>query len=97
MWLGVGRFELHLLTRPASLKEKRALVRRLRDRIRSRCQMAAAEVEDQDLYHRAVLGVSCVSSQEGHARQMLQSAAALIASEPEVEILFEDLDVSRWK
>lgn len=96
MFVGVARFELHLLSKPSSLKEKRAIVRRLRDRIRSRLDISASEVGDQDLHHRAVIGVACVSGDQEAARALLEGAERLIASEPEVEILEREAEVEPW-
>jgi hypothetical protein len=94
MYLGVARFDLHLLSKPGSLKEKRAVVRRLRDRIRSRVEVSAAEVDSQDLHHRAVLGVACVSADPGVARSLLEAAGQVIDSEPRVEE--RELEVEAW-
>lgn len=96
MFVGIARFELHLLSKPGSLKEKRAIVRRLRDRIRSRVEIAAAEVGDQDLHHRAVLGVACVSADQDTARSMLDAAERIVTSEPEVEVLERHVEVEPW-
>lgn len=96
MFVGVARYELHLLTKPGSLKEKRAVVRRLRDRIRSRVQIAAAEVADQDLHHRAVLAVACVSADQATARALLEAADQVVSSTPEVEVLERHVEVDPW-
>lgn len=92
MFVGICRYELLLLTGPQSLKEKRSVVRRLRDRLRN-LQISAAEVDAQDLWQRTVLGVACVSSDAGVARSQLESASKLIASFPEVELLNQELEV----
>jgi hypothetical protein len=61
MFVGVVRVELHI---PAStsLKDKRSVVRSLKDRIRERASAAVAEVDHQDLWQRAALGVAVVAS-----------------------------------
>jgi ribosome-binding factor A len=61
MFVGVLRLAFHI---PAarSLKDKRRVVQKVRDRIRSRFDVSIAEVEAQDLHQRAVFGVSVVSS-----------------------------------
>src|SRR5262249_62021520 len=59
MFVGYVRIELHI---PAatSLKDKRSVVRGLKDRIRQRALAAVAEVDHQDLWQRAALGVAVV-------------------------------------
>jgi len=96
MFIGVARYDLHLLAKPGSLKEKRSVVRRLRDRIRSRVEVAAAEVGGQDLHHRAVLGVACVSGDQETARALLEAAGRILDSEPEVEVIERMVEVESW-
>ena len=55
--------ELHLaLYDNDSLKSKRSVVKRVIHRVRNKFNVAAAEVEDQDLSDRAVIGVVSVGS-----------------------------------
>lgn len=96
VFVGVGRFDLFLLEQPQSLKAKRSVVRRLRDKIRHRLHLSVAEVDAQDLWQRAVFGVTCVSSDPLTAARLLQDCAKLIASDGAVEIVGEETDVTRW-
>ena len=86
MFVGIVRFELHL---PASrsLKAKRQVVRALKDRIRSRLHAAVAEVDHQDLWQRAALGVAVVSGEHGEAARLLQSVRKMVESVYEAELL----------
>ena len=61
MPIGVLTLELHL-PQAHSLKEKRFVVRKIKDRLRARFNVAVAELDHQDLWQRAVLGVVSVSS-----------------------------------
>jgi hypothetical protein len=60
MFVGVLRLTLHV-PHARSLKEKRSVVRKLKDRTRARFDVSIAEVASQDLHQRAVFGVSVVS------------------------------------
>jgi hypothetical protein len=62
MFVGVLRLAFHV-PHARSLKDKRSVVRRFRDRVRSRFDVSIAEVDAQDLLQRAVFGVSVVSSE----------------------------------
>lgn len=77
MHVGVCRI---LLTLPEnqSLKGKRQVVRSLTERIRQRFNVSVAEVEDNDLWQRATLGVSCVSNDPRHANEVLSQVVAFI-------------------
>ena len=57
-----------------SLKEKRAVVRSLVARMRSRLALSAAEVGAQDLLQRAEVGFAVVSGDLGTARRVADEA-----------------------
>lgn len=85
MVVGIVRIELHL---PASrsLKDKRQVLRSLKDRIRERAQASVAEVEHQDLWQRAALGVAVVATDGGQARERLQVVRGLVEQAFEAQI-----------
>ena len=57
-----------------SLKDKRMVVRRLKDRLK-KFNVAVAEVEYQDLWQRAAVAVVTVSADQAHADRELAAAA----------------------
>ena len=61
MVVGIGQivFRIH---RCGSLKEKRKVVRAIVARIQNHFNASVAEVADNDIYQRAVIGVSLVGS-----------------------------------
>ena len=86
MFVGIVRIELHL---PAaqSLKDKRSIVRGLKDRIRERVHAAVAEVDHQDLWQRAALGVAVVSGESHQVDELLQSVRSLVNATYGAELL----------
>jgi len=56
-----------------SLKEKRFTVRKIQDRLRARFNVAVAELDHQDLWQRAVIGVVSISSDLKVLERILQS------------------------
>jgi uncharacterized protein YlxP (DUF503 family) len=86
MFVGVVRIELHLPA-SASLKDKRTVVRSLKERIRQRVHAAVAEVDHQDLWQRAALGVAVVSGEHRQVAEMLQSVRHLVDSTHGAELL----------
>ena len=85
MVVGIVRIELHI---PASrsLKDKRQVVRSLKDRIRERAHAAVAEVDHQDLWQRAALGVAVVAADGGQARELLQVVRGLVEQAFEAQL-----------
>lgn len=61
MNVGVCRLTL-VVPHSHSLKEKRAALRKIRDRVRARFEVALAEVGGQDTWQRLVLGFAVVAS-----------------------------------
>ena len=86
MFVGIVRIELHL-PGAASLKDKRSVVRALKERIRTRVHAAVAEVDHQDLWQRAALGVAVVSGERRHVGEMLQSVRRLVEATHGAELL----------
>ncbi|MBI1796758.1 MAG: DUF503 domain-containing protein [Candidatus Eisenbacteria bacterium] len=86
MFVGIVRIELHL---PAarSLKDKRSVVKSLKERIRQRVQASVAEVDHQDLWQRAALGVAVVSGEKRQIDEKLQAVRSLVLSTHEAELL----------
>ena len=79
MFVGVLRLTLHL-PEPGSLKSKRHLVRSAVDRVRARFNVAVAEVADNDLWQRSVLGVAAVGNDRALVNETLDKVADFVAS-----------------
>ena len=71
MFVAVALFELHIEF-AASLKEKRSVVKGLRDRLRHRFEVSAAEVGLQELHQRARLAISFVTGSRTTAEALLE-------------------------
>jgi uncharacterized protein YlxP (DUF503 family) len=70
-----------------SLKEKRSVVRPVVAELRRRFEVSAAEVGEQDLHRRALLGVAVTAADAGHVRDVLDACERLVAARPELEVL----------
>lgn len=64
-----------------SLKGKRQLLRSVTQRVRSRFNVAVAEMAGQDSWQKAVLGISCVSTSGPHCHEMLEGVVGFIQRE----------------
>jgi uncharacterized protein len=56
-----------------SLKDKRQVLRSLKDRLRARFNVAVAELDGQDAWQRATVGVVTLSNNAGHLEQSLRT------------------------
>lgn len=77
MFIGVGRYEL-FIPASGSLKDKRQVLRSVTQSVQKRFNVAIAEVDFQDKWQRAAVGVSCVSGSIGHCREVLQEVEKAI-------------------
>ncbi len=69
----VGLLTLELLIPDAqSLKDKRQVLRSLKDKLRRDFNVAVAELEHQDSWQRSVVGIVTISNEEKHLREVLQ-------------------------
>jgi uncharacterized protein YlxP (DUF503 family) len=70
-----------------TLKAKRAVLRPLVDGVRRRFSVAAAEVDHQDKWQRATVGVSVVAGTVAHAGDVLDQVERFVWSFPDVQVL----------
>jgi uncharacterized protein len=74
MVVGILRLTLYV-PGAASLKDKRQVVRKVVDRLRARFNVSAAEVADNDIWQRAVIGISAVANDHSFVNEVLDKCA----------------------
>jgi uncharacterized protein YlxP (DUF503 family) len=84
--IGLAVWEL-LLPGCSSLKEKRSVIKSMKDRLHRQFNLSVAETDHQDLHQRAELAACVVSSEQRHANSVLSSADQLVEAEARVRIL----------
>lgn len=85
MVVGVLQFEL-LIPWAQSLKDKRTVVRSVKDRLHRQHLVSVAEVSHQDALNVAVLGVAIVSESGSHAASVLDRIEAKLRGLPDAEL-----------
>jgi len=63
-----------------SLKGKRQIVKSVTTRLRSKFNVSVAEVDDNDLWQLATLGISCVSNNKRYTNEVLSKTVDFIAN-----------------
>ena len=91
MNIGVCRVDLEL---PASqsLKDKRRVVRSIVERVKNRFNVSIAEVDNNDSWQMATLGITCVSNDSRHVNEMLSRVVQFI-QRSRVEAVMADYEV----
>ncbi|HET7791523.1 MAG TPA: DUF503 domain-containing protein [Gemmatimonadales bacterium] len=86
MVVALMTWELHL---PAahSLKDKRHVLRSLKDRMHQRFNVSAAETAHQDLWQRAELSACLVTTDRRHAEEVLREVDRLVEGAAEARVV----------
>ncbi len=82
MFVGVMRFSLEIVG-ARSLKDKRSVIRSLKERAQGRLRVSIAEVGAQDDHRRATFGVACVSSDAAICDKVLADVASMAGTLPD--------------
>ena len=71
MFVCVARLTLQI-PESGSLKAKRQVLRRVTERVKARFNVAVAEVEDQDLWQKASIGLSVIGNDRRHVDEQME-------------------------
>lgn len=90
----VGILEVRLTLRECrSLKDKRRVVRSLKDRLRNRFNVSVAEVDGQDMWQSATLAVAQVSSDARYVRGSLEQVLKVVRQCRDAQLADYDIDI----
>jgi uncharacterized protein YlxP (DUF503 family) len=64
-----------------SLKEKRHIIKSIIERLKSRFNASVAEVELNDTWKNAVIGVTCVSNEAAHTDSMMANIVKFVEND----------------
>ncbi len=86
MLVGIVTWELHL-NGCQSLKDKRRILKSLKDRLHQRCNVSVAETDHHDLWQRAELSCCVAATERRHAESVLSTATKLVEREPLARVI----------
>ncbi|MGL4553074.1 MAG: DUF503 domain-containing protein [Gemmataceae bacterium] len=90
----VGSLRVRLLVRESyTLKDKRQVVRSIKDRLRNSFNVAVAEVDAEDDRQMAVLGVAAVANDGEAVRSLLEEVGKALRSHPVAEFIEQQLEI----
>ena len=93
MNVGVCKVSLRL-PENMSLKDKRQVLKSITSRIRNRFNVSIAEVDDNDVWQAATVGICYISNDRRHTNQVLSRVVDFIVnSRFEVEILDYEIEI----
>lgn len=93
MKIGVAKIRLRL-PENLSLKGKRQVLKSIISRVESKFTVSIAEVDDNDRWQLATLGISCVSNDKRHANEILSRVVDfIVGGRFDVEILDYEIEI----
>ena len=92
MHVSVCQIELRI-PENQSLKGKRQVIKSIITRLQNRYKVSVAEVDNQNLWQLATLGIACVSNHRRHADETLSNVVKfIIQNYPDVELLSSEIE-----
>ncbi len=95
MWVAVLRLEIHV-PGARSRKDRRQVVKSLKERLRGKFGIACNEVGDLDTWTRATLGVAAIGGSEGEAAQYADEIVRYAQNDAEGVLAHVDRDIFRY-
>ena len=92
MTIGLCRLELYL-PECGSLKQKRSVIKSLTTRVRNKFNVSVSELEDNDLWQKALVGVVTVSNDSRHANQVLSKVVDMVEREDRLMLMDYSLEL----
>ena len=89
MHVGVSKITLRLPVNQG-LKGKRRVINSLCSRVRSKFNVSIAEVDDNDSWQLATLGIACTSNSSGHVGQAISAVIEFIERSSEDVVVVSD-------
>src|SRR6056297_3562320 len=95
MIVGATRFDLRLHG-VQSLKQKRSVIQRLLNQLRTSCPVSVAEVGHTDLLQRSFVGACIVSSSEALINSVFRQLETLIETSGSVEMIDSETELIHY-
>jgi uncharacterized protein len=93
MNVGICKVKLRL-PENSSLKGKRQVIKSVVERLKNRYNISIAEVDDNDLWQLATLGICCVSNDKQYTNEVLSKAVDfIVSSRCDVEVIDYEIEI----
>ena len=76
-----------------SLKEKRRVIRSIKEKLRARYNVSVAEVDDQDLWQKGTLGLTTCGNDSKRIASELQKIVEQLRVHPEAELVDHQIEI----
>ncbi len=95
MFIGVATVELYI-SEAFSLKDKRRVLKSIIAKVKGKFNVSLAEVDFNDNWNKALLGITCVSSDSSHIDSMLNNTVNFIEKEGWSEVVDYQTEIIKY-
>ncbi len=95
MYIGILKIDIHV-PYARSLKEKRQVVKKITDNLRNRFPASVAEVDYMDMWQRAMIGVSLVSSDHKKLESIIDKISLFLETNFDCQIAEIEKEIISW-
>ena len=92
MVVGLCTVELHFPD-ALSLKSKRKVLVSLKTRLQNRFNISVAEIGENDLWQKSIVGIATVANESSHVNQTLDHVLNDIRGNPSLELLRFQIEI----
>ena len=92
MVVGICTVEIYI-PEANSLKSKRAVVKSVVQRLRNKFNVSVCELENQDLWQRATLGMACISSSKDVVQKLFSSTEDFLVGVGTFEVTGVNIEI----
>jgi len=92
MHVGVCTIHLRLFD-SSSLKDKRRVIKSIKDRVRNKFNVSIAEIDELDKWQWAILGIACVSNDSAFTNSVLSNVVEYINNIGIVDLVDYEIEI----
>lgn len=93
MTIGALRVEL-FISDSNSLKHKRAIIKALKDRVRNSFNVSISEVDELDLWQKAIIGIAAIGPDKRFVNEVLDKLLDFLRGNAKVQILDYQMEMT---
>jgi len=90
----IGAMQIELLIPDArSLKEKRMVLKSVKQRLQNKYNISVAEIDHQDLWQRALLGIAMVANEKRFLNEALDKILNFVDDQDQAQVIDHQIEI----
>ena len=92
MLIGAMQIEL-IIPHSGSLKEKRMVIKSVKQRLQNKYNISVAEIDYQDLWQRALLGIAMVSNDRRFLSEAMDKILTFVDDQDQAQVIDHQIEI----